>query len=316
MPTVESPTQKASGKVCEVSLGGDGRRAVVVGGETALPFLHFDGQIPHRPCIAIDIEDREPAEWAAAVRAAWGEAAQEPTTWAQKAVAAGADLIALTLSSTHPDGLNRSPQEGADTVKRVLEAVDVPLLVYGPGVPSKDNEVLVAVAEAAAGDKLALGVCEDKNYRTIVAACLAHGHVAIAKTPIDLNLAKQLNILIADMGLPPERILMDPTTGALGYGLEYSYSVMERLRLAGLQGDKWCALPMICTAGYEAWRFKEAKVAEGVPAEWGPLPQRAILWEAFTATTLLQAGADILVLRHPQAVALVKQSIDRLMSAP
>ena len=129
----------------------------------------------------------------------------------------------------------------------MLAAVDVPLIVYGPGTADKDNEVLVAVAERTKGEQLALGLCEEKNYRTIVAAALGNGHLVIAQTPIDVNLAKQLNILISDMGLPLERVLMDPNTGALGYGLEYTYSVMERLRLAALMGDAMTQQPMICT---------------------------------------------------------------------
>ena len=148
-------------------------------------------------------------------------------------------------------------------MKKVLAAVGVPLIVYGPGVADKDNEVLVAVAEAAKGERVALGICEDKNYRTIVAAALANGHLVVARTPIDVNLAKQLNILISDMGLPLDRILMDPTTGALGYGIEYTYSVMERLRIAALMGDGMTQQPMIVTVGEESWRQKESKVAGG-----------------------------------------------------
>jgi acetyl-CoA decarbonylase/synthase, CODH/ACS complex subunit delta len=313
MPIADTVIQSSPGAVAQVTIGGVGRRALTVGGASALPFLGFEGKFPNRPAIAVDVEDRPPTDWATDVRAAWGEAVNDPAAWAKAAEAAGADAIALTLTSTHPDGENASAASAVATVKRVLDATDLPLIVYGPGVASKDNDVLVAVAEATSGQKLALGMCEDKNYRTIVAACLAHGHVAIARSPIDLNLAKQLNILIADMGLPIDRVLMDPTTGALGYGIEYTYSVMERLRLAALQGDKWCALPMICTVGYEAWRQKEAKATTGVPAEWGDRARRGILWEATTAQALLEAGADILVMRHPQAISLVGGAIQKLM---
>ena len=146
--------------------------------------------------------------------------------------------------------------------------------MYGPGSADKDNEVLVAVAEATKGEQLALGLCEDKNYRTIVAAALGNGHAVIAQTPIDVNLAKQLNILISDMGLPLERVLMDPNTGALGYGLEYTYSVMERLRLAALMGDTMTQQPMICTVGEEAWRQKEGR-ADGRRARGVGRPRRA-----------------------------------------
>ena len=313
MPQVEIPVEKWAGKVREVTLGGDGRKAVTVGGEAALPFLKFEGAIPNRPAIAVDIQDCEPTEWPANLVEAWGDVVKDPAAWAQKAVGLGADIIALRLRSAHPDVKNSSADEIAATVKKVLAAVDVPLLIYGPGVAEKDNEVLVAAADAAAGQRVAIGICEEKNYRTIVAACMANGHLAIAKTPIEINLAKQLNILITDMGLPADRILMDPTTGALGYGIEYSYSVMERLRLAALQGDSMTQMPMICTIGEEAWRQKETRAAEGVPEAWGEMNQRAAIWESVTATTLLGAGADIVVLRNPAAIKLVKSTIDKLM---
>ncbi len=315
MPAIAVPKEKWTGKVKEVTLGGDSRKKVVVGGETTLPFLHFEGAIPHSPAIAIDVEDRPPKGWSASLETAWGHVLHEgPAAWARKAVEIGADIVALTLCSTDSDAENTGPAEAVETIKRVLAAVDVPLIVYGPGIAEKDNEVLVAVADATAGERLALGVCEDKNYRTIVATCIANGHIAIAKSPIDINLAKQLNILITDMDMPADRILMDPTTGALGYGLEYTYSVMERLRVAALQGDAMTSMPMILNPGREAWHFKEAKAGEGVPVEWGDLEQRGIAWEAVTAIALMQAGADILVMRHPKAVALTKKAIADLMA--
>jgi acetyl-CoA decarbonylase/synthase complex subunit delta len=236
-----------------------------------------------------------------------------PDTWAKKAVELGADLIALRLRSAHPERENTGSEEAKKLVSLVLGAVDVPLIVLGPEVAEKDNQVLVAASEVAKGQRIALGNCEEKNYRTIAATCIADGHVAIAKTPIEINLAKQLNILLSDLGLSPDAILMDPTTGALGYGLEYTYSVMERLRLAALGGDKMTSLPMLCTVGEEAWRQKEAKFAEGIPAAWGPLEERAVLWEELTALSLIHSGANIVVLRHPHSVERVKEAIAKLM---
>ncbi|MBI4319554.1 MAG: acetyl-CoA decarbonylase/synthase complex subunit delta [Chloroflexi bacterium] len=319
--TVEKPVEKWTGKVREVTLGatkaqgGTRSSTITVGGETTLPFLHFEGSIPNRPVIALQVQDVEPVDWSPVLRQEWGAATKDVTAWAQKAVELGADLIALNLRSTHPDSGNRSADDAAATVKSVLEAVGVPLIVYGPGVPDKDNEVLVRVAEVTAGERLAFGLCEQNNYRTIVAGSLANGHVAIARAPIDVNIQKQLNILISDMGLPLDRVLMDPTTGALGYGLEYSYSVLERLRLSALQGDGMTQLPIICTVGEEAWKAKESKVGEGVPAAWGDLSKRGVTWEIVTATTLLHGGADILVLRHPSTVRAIRKAVDQLMSA-
>jgi len=289
---------------------------VAVGGASTLPFLHFEGAIPHPPAIAIDVEDRPPERWSPALEAAWGDVLQQgPAAWARKAVESGADIIALTLRSADPDSGDTGPDEAVETVKQVLDAVDVPVIVYGPGIAEKDNEVLVAVADATTGEQLALGLCEEKNYRTIVATCLANGHIPIAHSPMDVNLAKQMNILITDMGLPPDRILVDPTTGALGYGLEYAYSVMERLSLAALQGDGMTNMPMILNPGREAWRVKESMAQEGIPAEWGGNEDRGVTWEAVTTLALIEAGANILVMRHPRAVELIKEAIDRLMAS-
>jgi acetyl-CoA decarbonylase/synthase complex subunit delta len=224
--------------------------------------------------------------------------------------------VQITLSLSGADGKPNTPEAAVQAVKAVLGATGLPLIVFGPGQAELDNTLLVAVAEAAKGERLLLGICEDKNYRTIVATAMANGHLVNARTPMDVNLAKQLNILISDMGLPLDRIVMDPTTGALGYGIEYGYSVMERLRLAALQGDSMTQLPMLVTPGFEAWKTKEAKVGEGVPEAWGDWQERAINWETLTAVALLESGADIVVLRHPESVKRVKAAIDELMGVP
>jgi acetyl-CoA decarbonylase/synthase complex subunit delta len=316
--TVEIPKEKWTGKVREVTLGataaagGTRKKTVTVGGESTLPFLSFEGEMPNPPAVALEVQDRYPDDWSALLKEVWGDTLQDPAAWAQRAEEYGADIIALKLQSAHPEGGNTDAPHAVETVKSVLAATGLPLIIYGPGQPEKDNEVLVAVAEAAQAERIALGNCEEKNYRTIVAAALANDHLVVNKTPIDVNLAKQLNILINDMRLGLDRILMDPTTGALGYGLEYSYSVMERLRIAALTGDSMTQQPMICTVGEEAWRAKESKVSEGIPAAWGDWARRSTNWEVITATTLIESGANIVVLRHPDSVKLVKEAIARL----
>jgi acetyl-CoA decarbonylase/synthase complex subunit delta len=318
MSAVETPLETWRGAVRTVTLGsaadgGTRTSTVTVGGATTLPFLHFEGQLPHRPVIAAEIADTYPEDWSPTLLEVLGDDARDTAAWARRAVADGADLIALNLCSAHPERGDADGAACAATVTAVLSAVGVPVVVYGPGQAEKDNEVLAAVAEAAKGECLALACCEEKNYRTIVAAALANRHVVVASTPIDVNLAKQLNILVSDMGMPLERVLMDPTTGALGYGIEYTYSVMERLRLAALMGDSMTQQPMICSVGEESWRQKEARVPSGVPESWGDFGTRGIVWEVATATALLHAGADILVLRHPASIAQMKQSIASLM---
>ncbi len=318
---LQIPKEKWTGKVREVTLGataaqgGSRKKTVTVGGEHTLPFLTFEGEMPNPPALALEIQDRYPDDWSSVLQDFWGDVLNDPAAWAQKAEEYGADIIALKLQSAHPEGDNTDAAHAADTVKAVLAATGLPLIVYGPGQAEKDNEVLVAVAEAAKGQRIAIGNCEDKNYRTIVAAALANDHLVVAKSPIDVNLAKQLNILISDMRLDLDRILMDPTTGALGYGLEYSYSVMERLRIAALTGDSMTQQPMICTVGEEAWRAKESKVSEGVPSAWGDWQVRSKNWEALTATTLIQSGADIVVLRHPESVKRVREAVGSLTAS-
>ncbi|MFZ5917618.1 MAG: acetyl-CoA decarbonylase/synthase complex subunit delta [Chloroflexota bacterium] len=317
--TVTTPTEKWTGKVREVTLGataangGSRSRTVTVGGETALPFLHFEGAFPNPPVIAVEIHDGYPADWSSVLLKTWGDIARDPAAWAKKAEEIGADLLVLKLRGENQEGGRTTPGQVTRTIKAVLAATGLPLIILGPGQAELDNELLVAAAEAASGERVALGMCEDKNYRTIAAAALAHQQLVVASSPIDVNIAKQINILLKDMSIPLDRILMDPTTGALGYGLEYTYSVMERLRLAALQGDGMTQQPMFCLAGLESWRQKESKVGEGVPAEWGDLEKRAITWETLTATTLLHAGANIVSLRHPESVQRVRAAIKKLM---
>ena len=319
---IEIPVDKWPGSVKTVTLGatkaegGSRARTVTVGGEKTLPYMHFENGMPNKPIVAIEIRDHRPDDWSPLLIDTWKDVIDDPIQWAKAAEEVGAELLVLYLSLTGRSGDPLTADEAVLAVKSVLTASGLPLIVFGPGQAELDNTLLVAVAEATKGERLVLGICEDKNYRTIVATAMANGHLVSARTPMDVNLAKQLNILITDMGLPLERILMDPTTGALGYGIEYGFSVMERLRLAALQGDSMTQLPMIVTPGFEAWKTKESKVGEGVPAAWGDWHERAIHWETLTAVTLIESGADIVVLRHPESVKQVKAAIDELMAVP
>ncbi|UCF29174.1 MAG: acetyl-CoA decarbonylase/synthase complex subunit delta [Chloroflexota bacterium] len=319
---IEVPVDKWPGEVRIVTIGatasegGTRSRSVTTGGEKTLPFMHFEAEMPNSPVIAVEIKDRQPDDWSPLLLEAWGDAAADPAQWAKAAEDTGADLIQLTFSLIDAGGETTTAESAVSTVKSVLAASGLPLIVFGPGQAELDNELLVAISEATKGERLALGLCEDKNYRTIVATAMANDHLVVARTPMDVNLAKQLNILISDMDFPLDRIIMDPTTGALGYGIEYGYSAMERLRLAALQGDNMTQLPMLVTPGFEAWKTKESKVGEGVPETWGDWEDRAINWETLTAITLLESGADIIVLRHPVSIQRVKTAIEDLMVAP
>ncbi|WP_018085948.1 acetyl-CoA decarbonylase/synthase complex subunit delta [Desulfurispora thermophila] len=304
--------EKWTSKVNEMVLGAE-PNVVKVGGESTLPFLFFEGEVPNRPVVALEVWDMEPTDWPDVLASAFSGVLSDPAAWAQKCVEYGADLVCLRLVSAHPDNKNASPEDCAKVAKAVADAVNVPLIVIGCGVEEKDAEIMTAVGEALAGKVALLGCATPNNYKTITAACMVNGHSIIASSPLDINLAKQLNILITEMGLAANRIAIDPLVGALGYGIEYAYSIMERARIGALTGDKMLAMPVICFVGQEAWKSKEAKTTADETPEWGDQYRRAILWETMTATTFVQAGGGILVLRHPEAVKQVLAHINKMM---
>ncbi len=317
---IELVKEKWSNAVHTVMIGAvkaeGGTRASVVkcAGEEGLPFLFAEGKIPHRPVIAMEVLDVVPDDWPDTLTSSLGNSIKNPVEWALKCEKEfKADLICLRLAGAHPDAQNRPVNELVKTMKDVLSAVSIPLIIVGCGEDKRDNEVLPQCSQAAKGEKILIGEVTQDNYKTLAVSVLADGHSIIAQSPIDINIAKQLNILISDMALPPDRIVINPTVGALGYGLEYAYSIMERARLAALSGDKMLAMPFICFVGYEAWRAKEAKASQEEFPAWGGQMERGIIWEALTASAFLQAGADILVMRHPKSVDLVRNHIEELM---
>jgi acetyl-CoA decarbonylase/synthase complex subunit delta len=294
--------------------GGTRTSTVTIGGETAPPFYHFEGAMPHAPVVAMEVWDVPADDWPEPVREPFADVADDPGAWAARCVEAhGADIICLRLKGCDPNGANRSPQEAAAAAKNVLQAVGVPLIVWGCGNDDKDNEVFPVVGEALSGENCLLGTITEDNYKTLTALATAYGHKLIAESPVDINMAKQVNILALDVGFPSESIVIYPSTGALGYGIEYVYSIMERLRLAGLKGDKVVAMPMLCDIGIEVWGVKEAKAPESEVPGWGDVTARGPMWETATATVYLLAGADLLIMRHPEAVRTTKETIERLM---
>lgn len=295
--------------------GGTRGNTVTIGGSKTLPFLSFEGSLGNRPAIAVEVWDSGGDKWAGPLKDAYGDALSSPGEWAKKGVEFGADLICLRLMGAHPDSGDRSPEQCTETLKEVLSAVSVPLMIWGCGVDAKDNQILPAVSSAGKGENCLIGTAREKNYRTVVAVCLADKHKLIAESPLDINIAKQVNILCSDAGFPLEDIVIFPTTGALGYGIEYVYSIQERGRLAGLRGDNLLAQPVVCDVGFEAWRAKEAKAPPFESVTDANRPQWGIMWESATAAVLLQAGAELLIMRHPEAIANVKKIIDSFIPA-
>jgi len=293
--------------------GGTRTSTVTIGGERTVPFMAMDGEVGRKPVIAMDVLDVEPENWPDPLLAQYRDVAGDPAAWAKKCVEQwGADLVCVKLEGVASDRGGKSAEEAVAMVRSVAEAVGVPLIVWGSEDWDRDNEVMPAVSQALKGEKALLGVVNEDHYKTLTAVCIADGHALISLAPLDINIAKQVNILVSDMGFPLDRIVMFQTTGALGYGLEYAYSIQERERLAALGGDRLMAMPVICDIGYEAWRTKEARTPTEESPDWGDQEERGILWETITATTLLQAGCDILRMRHPQAVANARRMIDEL----
>ena len=300
-----------TGSIKEISLG-DGAKAVTVGGETCYPFYQFEGEMPNKPRIAMEIWDMEPEDWADSALSHFKDVISDPAAWAKKCVDEfGAEMIVLQLKSIDPSGEDASPEDAAATVKKVSEAIDVPLIVWGCASPQKDEDVFKKVAEECQNVKLTIGPVEDKNHKGIGAAAMGYGHTIISSSPIDVNLAKQVNILLENLGMPMDKIIVDPTTGGLGYGLEYSYSVMERLRMAALsQGDDKLQFPIINNLGNEVWKCKEAKLTADEMPILGDPERRGILMEAVGAVSYLMAGSDIIMMRHPESIRMVKSFID------
>ncbi|OHD68112.1 MAG: acetyl-CoA decarbonylase/synthase complex subunit delta [Spirochaetes bacterium RBG_16_49_21] len=311
----EAPKIDYTGKIKEITLG-TGNKAVKVGGSTSYPFYLFEGQMPNPPRIAMEVFDFAPDDWAEAAVEPFKDVIGDPVAWAKKNIQEyGAEMIALQLRSIDPNGLNRSANEAAATAKRVIDAVDVPVILWGVANHEKDTEVLRLIAESCEGKNLALGPVEEEDYKQIGASAIAYKHTVIASSPIDINLAKQLNILLDNLGVPGNKIIVDPTTGALGYGLEYTYSVMERDRMAALtQEDEKLQYPLICNVGYEVWKTKEAKMKTGDDIKFGDSKKRGIIMECVTAMSLLLAGADILIMRHPESIKLIRKMITDLAS--
>ena len=310
----EIPEQTYSGKIGETTVG-TGSGAVTLGGQTSYPFHLFEGDMPHPPRIAMEVWDYDPSEeWPEAAVAPFKDVISSPEAWAKKCVDEyGADIIVLQLKSTDPNGMDRSAEDAAEVTKKVVEAVDVPVVLWGTANNQKDEEVLKKISEVCEGKNLALGPVEEGNHKGVGASALGYGHTVVASSPIDVYLAKQLNILLGNLGVQSNKIIVDPTTGGLGYGMEYSYSVMERIMMAALtQEDDKLQIPMITNLGNEIWKCKEAGLPLSEMHTLGDPEKRAILMECVGAVCYLLSGSSVLILRHPESVRLTRSFIDLL----
>ena len=291
--------------------GGTRTSTVTVGGAKNVVYGGDFEDASEKPVVAMDVLDVRPEDWPPALAKPYKDVLDKPAEWAKKCVEDfGAELICLKFDGIHPDKANKGADHAVKVTEEVLRAVGVPLVLWGSGNDEKDNLVMPKVSEVAKGENCLIGTITEDNYKALTAIALADGHNLISEAPLDINISKQVNILASDMGFPLERIVTFQTTGALGYGIEYAYSIQERQRIAALGGDKMMAMPVICDVGYEAWRAKEAKL-EDAPG-WGDVTNRGPMWEAMTAVCLLQAGVDVIRMRHPKAVAVVRAFISEI----
>jgi acetyl-CoA decarbonylase/synthase complex subunit delta len=312
---VAIPKEKWTGKIREVKFGatadtgGSRSNIITLGGISTLPYLYFEGEMPEKTVIAMEVLDVVREDYPELAREPFKDVLGSPAEWAKTCVEKyQAEAICLKLAGTNPEEEDKSPEEAAQIVKDVLSAVSVPLLVYGCQNEQKDAKVMEAVSDVAKGERVFLGLAEEERYKSISVASMANDHGLVAFSNLDINLAKQLNILLTDFGIKPENIIMDPLQAGLGYGLEYSYSVIERIRLAALMGDQMLQMPILCDSSI-AWKAREAHQPNEA---YGDEKIRGPYWEAATALSAITAGADMMIMRHPESVRMVREAVSEL----
>jgi acetyl-CoA decarbonylase/synthase complex subunit delta len=294
----KAPVETYSGRVQELVIG-KGNKEIKIGGETILPFHFFEGRMENMPRIAMEINDVKPETWPEWITEPFKDVMSDPVAWANKCLGFGAEIIFMRLTGTDPAGKNTSADEAAAAVKKVVDSVAAPVIVYGCGDEAKDVDVLSRVAQVCAGEKLLLGPLVKENFGPISKAAMDNGHSIVAQTPLDINLEKELNVKLLKT-VPPDRIVIDPLSSALGYGMEYSFTIIERTKHIGIMfGDNTMQMPIIADLGAECWKTRQAKDSK----------KQGVLWESVTAVSLVLAGANVLVLRHPDSCKLMKDII-------
>ena len=310
----EPKKQPYRGKINAVTLG-TGDKAVVIGGQNVLPFYTFDAPIEHAPKIGVEISDLA-SEWKSAGLNEFYAGCTTMVDYAKKAeTMEGADFLCLHFESADPNGVNRSVADCVADAKAVADAVSMPIVIMGCKNIEKNGELFSKIAEALQGKNILVLSARSEDYKTVGASvALAYGQKVGAETADDINLAKQLNIMLKGLTVSPESIVMNVGTAAVGYGYEYVASTLDRVRLAALdQSDADLQMPIIAPVSPDSWGVKESTAsAEDEPA-WGDQEERAIGMEVATAAADLTGGADAVIMRHPAAVATIKKFINELV---
>ncbi|WP_419749903.1 acetyl-CoA decarbonylase/synthase complex subunit delta [Terrisporobacter petrolearius] len=306
--------QKSSGKVSEVVIG-TGEKAITLGGENVLPFYSFDGDTGNIQKVGIEINDVYPETWIDSYKEMYKDVANDPAAWAKYVQDnSEADFICLRFVGADPNADDKSPEECAEVAKKVADAIDLPLVVAGCGVAEKDGKLFAKVAEALEGKNVLILSAVEDNYKEVGAAAgLAYGQKVGAESAVDINLAKQMNVLLTQLGVKPENIVMNIGCSAVGYGYEYVASTIDRIRLAAFnQNDKQLQIPIVTPVSFEVGHVKEAIADEADQPEWGCSEKRSIAMEVSTATAVLVGGSDAVILRHPESVKTIKSFISEL----
>jgi acetyl-CoA decarbonylase/synthase complex subunit delta len=306
--------QKFNAKINTVTIG-SGDKTVTIGGDSTYPFYSFDAPSENTPKIGVEISDMGLENIVSEGIKSYYDGASTIGEMAKKAAAMeGADFVALILEGGDPNGVNKSVDELIAVVKEVADAIDAPLVVEGCKNVEKDAELLPKVAEALQGRNVLILSEKEENYKAIGAAAgLAYDQIVGAESAVDINLAKQLNVVTTQLGVNAQKIVMNIGSAAAGYGYEYVVSTMDRIKGAALsQNDNMLQMPIITPVSAETWGVKEATASEADMPEWGPEEERGIDMEVMTAAADLAAGSDAVILRHPEAVAAISRMIKAL----
>jgi len=302
--TYNTPVKDSKSSIRQVKLGN-----LILGGETSLPFMHNENKFNSKPLVAVEIQTVLPDKYSNILQEAWGDCTKDPVLWAKKTEEKGAEVLVIRFNIANCANPDKEIEKSKDQLKQILKAVSIPIIIIGSDRDEIDARLLPELA-GIADRQCTIGLVNEDNYKDIIPALKEYGHNVLARTPIDINLAKELNILITEMGFDPDKIIIDPNMGALGYGIDYAYSVIERIRLAAFDGDNMLNMPISTFVGIEAWKTKEAK-SDNVPEEWGDIKTRSISWECITASSMISAGADLIVLYHPDSVLYLKKFIEK-----
>jgi acetyl-CoA decarbonylase/synthase complex subunit delta len=310
----KNTAQVFSASINKVTVGA-GNNAITLGGENVFPLYSFDAAIANPPRVGIEFHDSGPDRSMPAIAAFYQGAESIADITRRACEKSGADFVSLILSSADPNGLNKSIEECVALCVQAAEAATLPLVIQGCKNAVKDASLFEKIAGALQGKNVLLLSAREENYKTVtVAAVQAYGHKAGAESSVDINLAKQLNVLITQLGIQPDNIVMNPGSAAAGYGFEYIASTMDRIKAAALaQNDTMLQVPIITPIGEEAWSVKEAVVSEEDFPDWGPVEQRGIDMEISTAAACIASGSNAVILRHPASVSVVKKLIAELV---